>query len=113
MNAVDDDLKKMEERLTLRKAERKASKKKIKQETTSDDTEQVEAPKKKIKKEEKPSCSKLPSKVQDAAYSKTTEGYSVAKDPNASDVYKSIFTSHQTATDQNRAHWVTYNPFYN
>lgn len=39
--------------------------------------------------------------------------YSVAKDPNASDVYKSLFTTHHSDKEQNRAHWVTYNPFYN
>jgi hypothetical protein len=42
-----------------------------------------------------------------------TSGYSVAKDPNASDVYKSLFTTHHTEQSQTRAHWVTYNPFYN
>lgn len=113
LNAVCDDLKKLEEKLTFRKAERKATKKKIKQETTSGDTEQVEIPKKKIKKEEQPSCSKQANQVQDVAYKKTTKDYSVAKDPKASEVFKSIFSSHQSAADQTRAHWVTYNPFYN
>ena len=113
MNAEGEDLKKMEEKLSLRKAERKASKKKIKQENTSDETEQLESKKKKIKKEEVASCSKLPIQIQDAAYNKTKEDYSVAKDPKASEVFKSIFTSHQSAADQTRAHWVTYNPFYN
>lgn len=36
-----------------------------------------------------------------------------SKDVNKSDVYKSLFTSHKTAQTQDRAHWVTYNPFYN
>lgn len=44
---------------------------------------------------------------------KMTSDYSVAKDPNASDVYKSLFTSHKSEKEQNRAHWITYNPFYN
>lgn len=39
--------------------------------------------------------------------------YSVAKDPKASEAYKSLFTSHKTAQTQEKAHWVTYNPFYN
>lgn len=38
---------------------------------------------------------------------------SVANDPKASAVYKSLFTSHESASQQDRAHWVTYNPFYN
>lgn len=38
---------------------------------------------------------------------------SVASDPHKSDVYKSLFTSHASEQQQKRAHWVTYNPFYN
>lgn len=38
---------------------------------------------------------------------------SVAADPKATEVFKSLFTSHKTAHEQDRAHWVTYNPFYN
>ena len=51
--------------------------------------------------------------AQDPSYKKTKKDYSVAKDPQTSEVYKSLFTSHRTEKDQNRAHWVTYNPFYN
>lgn len=39
--------------------------------------------------------------------------YSVANDPKATAVYKSLFTTHESAQLQDRAHWVTYNPFYN
>jgi len=41
------------------------------------------------------------------------KNYSVSKDPNASETYKSLFTSHSSAQNQQKAHWVTYNPFYN
>ncbi|XP_059058332.1 replication termination factor 2 [Achroia grisella] len=51
--------------------------------------------------------------VQDPSYKKTKKDYSVAKDPQTSEVYKSLFTSHKSDKDQERAHWVTYNPFYN
>lgn len=51
--------------------------------------------------------------AQDPSYKKTKKDYSVAKDPHTSEVYKSLFTSHSTDKDQKRAHWVTYNPFYN
>lgn len=50
---------------------------------------------------------------QDPSYKKTKKDYSVAKDPQSSEVYKSLFTSHSNDKDQQRAHWVTYNPFYN
>ncbi|CAH2049919.1 unnamed protein product, partial [Iphiclides podalirius] len=51
--------------------------------------------------------------VEDPSYKKTKKDYSIAKDPQSSEVYKSIFTSHQNDKNQQRAHWVTYNPFYN
>lgn len=51
--------------------------------------------------------------LQDPDIKRLKTDYSVAKDPNASDVYKSLFTTHQSDKEQNRAHWVTYNPFYN
>lgn len=44
---------------------------------------------------------------------KDSDEFSVAKDPKASAVYKSLFTSHESAQTQDRAHWITYNPFYN
>lgn len=50
---------------------------------------------------------------EDPSYKKTRKEYSVAKDPQSSEVYKSLFTSHQNDKEQKRAHWVTYNPFYN
>ncbi|XP_014362306.2 replication termination factor 2 [Papilio machaon] len=51
--------------------------------------------------------------VDDPSYKKTKKDYSIAKDPQSSEVYKSIFTSHKNDQNQQRAHWVTYNPFYN
>lgn len=44
---------------------------------------------------------------------KMTSDYSIAKDGSVSDVYKSLFTSHKSEKEQTRAHWVTYNPFFN
>lgn len=129
LNAVDEDLELMQERLNARKAAQKSSKKrKNKTESTSTESTSTESTsteindkeevlKKKIKKEEKSSI--LPKKnvnrneAEDPAYRKAKESYSVAKDPKASEVFKSIFTSHKSADDQDRAHWITYNPFYN
>uniref|UniRef100_A0A182PQ35 Replication termination factor 2 n=1 Tax=Anopheles epiroticus TaxID=199890 RepID=A0A182PQ35_9DIPT len=50
---------------------------------------------------------------EDPVFKKSKDDYSVAKDPKASAVYKSLFTTHESEKDQKRAHWVTYNPFYN
>lgn len=46
-------------------------------------------------------------------FKKAKQDYSVAEDPKASEVYKSLFTTHDTEKQQDRAHWVTYNPHYN
>lgn len=52
-------------------------------------------------------------KMEDPEIKRLKTDYSVAKDPKASNVYKSLFTSHKSEKEQTRAHWVTYNPFYN
>lgn len=49
----------------------------------------------------------------DPTCKKAKKDYSVANDPKATEVYKSIFTSHESEQAQGRAHWITYNPFYN
>lgn len=103
----------MKERASLRRTSQKKSKKsKLDNGALTEKTEEV--PKKKIKKEDA-IASKLNNQpeVNDPAYKKIKSDYSIAKDPKASEVFKSIFTSHKTATEQDRAHWVTYNPFYN
>nr|XP_036232132.1 replication termination factor 2 isoform X2 [Bactrocera oleae] len=51
--------------------------------------------------------------LEDPELKRLRNNYSVAKDPKASDVYKSLFTTHKSEKEQSRAHWVTYNPFYN
>lgn len=51
--------------------------------------------------------------IEDPVFKKTKGTYSVANDPKATDVFKSLFTSHQKAQQQTKAHWITYNPFYN
>lgn len=44
---------------------------------------------------------------------KAAKDYSVSKDPNASEAYKSLFTTHESAKNKVKAHWVTFNPCYN
>ncbi|KAF7488547.1 Replication termination factor 2 [Sarcoptes scabiei] len=44
---------------------------------------------------------------------KTSKKYSINKDPNASETYKSLFTSHKSAKNRAKAHWITFNPMYN
>ncbi|KAK0161113.1 hypothetical protein PV327_009626 [Microctonus hyperodae] len=122
MNADGDDLIHMQENIVARKANKKSKKRAVTEEQTGDDVKSEINLKKKIKKEEKVTSSNAhkPStsndnrnEPQDPAFRKAKETYSVAKDPNASEVLKSIFTSHKSAEEQTRAHWITYNPFYN
>lgn len=117
INAEGDDLKKMEENIVTRKTMKKKSKKQKCTETSeTQDAKQDEVPKKKIKKEDKVANIKINnnrSQAEDPAYKKVKDNYSVAKDPKASEVFKSLFTSHKSAEEQDRAHWITYNPFYN
>lgn len=44
--------------------------------------------------------------------SKLKKPKTIQDDPNASEVFKSIFTSHHTAKNQVKAHWVSCDPFY-
>lgn len=44
---------------------------------------------------------------------KAKADYSIAKDPNASENFKSLFTTHKTAKNQTKNNWVTFNPAYN
>lgn len=36
----------------------------------------------------------------------------IQDDPQATEVFKSLFNTHKTAQQQQHAHWVTYNPQY-
>lgn len=44
---------------------------------------------------------------------KVKKDYSIADDISTTEVYKSLFTSHDSDKKQDRAHWITYNPHYN
>ncbi|XP_025197785.1 protein RTF2 homolog [Melanaphis sacchari] len=52
-------------------------------------------------------------KLEDPVYKKAKLTHSISKDQTATNVYKSLFTSHEDDKNQTRAHWITYNPFYN
>ncbi|GFR04937.1 replication termination factor 2 [Trichonephila clavata] len=64
-----------------------------------------------LKNETQPN-GKLLSKTAVVLPEKAQKNYSIAKDPNATAAYKSLFTSHKNAQKQEKAHWVTHNPLY-
>ncbi|EDW76430.1 uncharacterized protein Dwil_GK14667 [Drosophila willistoni] len=129
LNGNEEDVELMKVKIEMRAAKRKESKKKDKKSAKSNEekTEAVTAdskvkePKEKeitIKTEKPSTSSKIKRSIpinamQDPELKRLKTDFSVAKDPKATDVYKSLFTSHKTEKEQERAHWVTYNPFYN
>ncbi|XP_059618180.1 replication termination factor 2 [Phlebotomus argentipes] len=122
LNGSDEDIEHMRVKMEARVARRKAEKKEKSDKKAKKIPEATEAGPSTSKVEEaKPGSSKIvkelkrsnDEKLTDPAFLKAKKSYSVATDPKASDVYKSIFTSHQSEKEQERAHWVTYNPFYN
>ncbi|XP_041357172.1 replication termination factor 2-like isoform X2 [Gigantopelta aegis] len=46
------------------------------------------------------------------AEDKSTKSTGIQEDPTTSTVYKSLFTSSDKAKNQQKAHWVTFNPMY-
>ncbi|KAL7741352.1 hypothetical protein ACLKA6_013795 [Drosophila palustris] len=134
LNGNDEDLELMKVKSEMRAAKRKSAKKEKKESkktetcVKSDSTEETTSTC--AVKEEQPSTSSSSNghklkvvanpkrlgavnAMQDPEMKRLKTDFSVAKDPKASDVYKSLFTSHKTDKEQERAHWITYNPFYN
>ncbi|XP_037710964.1 replication termination factor 2 [Drosophila subpulchrella] len=131
LNGNDEDLELMRVKMEMRAAKRKSSKKekkvtkKVEVKAEPEESQEPVASTSKSATVEKPTTSSKVKAVgqvkrlgavnamQDPEMKRLKSDFSVAKDPKASDVYKSLFTSHKTEKDQERAHWVTYNPFYN
>lgn len=130
-NEEDTDLmlSKMEARTARQKAAKKEKKSKAKEttETVTSKDEQASISEKSAGPQPSSSNVKLTHTVKpnlkreaksdaliDPAIKKLKDGvFSVAEDKSKTEVYKSLFTSHKSEQDQSRAHWVTYNPFYN
>lgn len=110
----------MEARVARLKAEKKEKKNKLK----SEETVTSEGPPKPVDNHKmpftiKPTVSAIKRELlldplgSDPNSKKVKKDYSVASDPKATNVYKSLFTTHESEKNQERAHWVTYNPHYN
>lgn len=60
--------------------------------------------------------SKAVNEAASSSSAKTSNGKhmsSVQKDPSKSEVYKSLFSSHKSAANKPKGHWVTFDPRYN
>lgn len=111
LNGNEDDLILMKDRLVERQTEQKKIKAKLGEAVTEKITKSV------TKRGNTttlilPKPKRRPGNLLVTSEKMKSE-YSVTKDPQASDVYKALFTSHKSEKEQNRAHWITYNPFYN
>jgi len=118
LNATDEELEQMRHRMEERRNREKQLKKSKKRKTSETETINDER-NNKIKAIDSvattsTASTSLTTKASSSAIltDKASKVYSVAKDPNASEVYKSLFTTHKTAKNQQKAHWVTFNPCY-
>ena len=116
LNAEGDDLTDLETRMDARRARAKAAKKeKTKNAVSTDDKTAIKRPS--TDPSSAPSTSKLAKVVN--TNSKVANGKAkkakVEKehDPKDRESYKSLFTTHETAKNKPKAHWVTFNPFFN
>lgn len=108
--------KRMNERRNKAKEEKKSKKRKASETETSDDlrSNKLKAEQTSSSSSTSGTTSSMTTKTSSSSLltEKASKDYSVANDPNASEVYKSIFTTHKTAKNQQKAHWVTFNPCY-
>lgn len=121
LNGNEDDVDLMATKMVARTARQKAAKKEKKSKTQIESTvtSSVQETVKSVKPKHANAKSFLKRSAPidalvDPAIKKLKDGvFSIAADKGKSEVYKSLFTSHKSEQDQSRAHWVTYNPFYN
>lgn len=127
LNPGEEERSAMELRMFQRKASAKAARKKIKKEIKVEPESErrngdPEPAPKKIKQEKNGSTIKQEPVAGSSSVSagpsklllsdKSKGSYSIAKDPNASEALKSLFTTHETAKNKPKAHWITHNPLF-
>lgn len=131
LNPDEEERKMMENRMI----ERKTLRKKVKREVEIKSEEEISKSKKvktegdvaikteaggstlkKMKKDQLdkqgPSTSSTAGSAKLLLPQKAQSSYSIAKDPNASEALKSLFTTHESAKNKPKAHWITHNPLF-
>jgi hypothetical protein len=113
LNPTEEELVSLKTNMESRRAAVKGKNKNLKREATaSGEQKSVKGKKLKVENANLNIAQKL-IKLEDPDMMKVNSNYSVAKDPNASEVFKSLFTTHEKAKNQTKGHWVTYNPHFN
>jgi len=118
LNPTEEDEETLKSNMEVRRLANKSKSKALKRE--AGETEKKADKGKKLKTEATKDSSKIAEKLlklESSTMSTMTlnkkPAISVAEDPKASEVFKSLFTTHAKAKNQTKGHWVTYNPFYN
>jgi hypothetical protein len=109
LNANDEDYKANQEKYNLRRESKAAvNAAKIKSKASNGDAEAVDTskPNRKRAHTHESTSSAEPGKVD------PKKNKSIQNDPNATDVFKSLFNTCDKAKNQTKAHWVTFNPQY-
>lgn len=131
LNGSDEDVDLMATKMEARVARLKAEKKEKKSKSKAEETVVKEEPgTSKMASFAKPKSTKMQFTMKPTILSnkrellldplssdpnskKVKKDYSIASDKDATEVFKSLFTSHDSDKKQERAHWITYNPHYN
>nr|CAG4646449.1 EOG090X0ACT [Macrothrix elegans] len=113
LNPVDEELEQTKANMELRRSANKNKSKNSKRNGSTLETKEDKGKRLKVEPNNTSNIVQKLIKLEDPEMKKITSTYSVAKDPNASEVFKSLFTTSKKAKTQQKAHWITYNPFYN
>lgn len=113
LNGNNEEVDQLQQRMLERRSKEKEKKKKRKHENGDLDNGDNQSKCKSFKTNSSASVATVKASTLTTLTEKASKGYSVNKDPAASEAYKSLFTTHVSAKNRPKAHWVTYNPSYN
>lgn len=114
LNGNNEEVDQLQQRMLERRSKEKEKKKKRKHENGDADNEDSRSKNKSAKTNgQDAAVATVKASTLTTLTEKASKGYSVNKDPTASEAYKSLFTTHESAKNRPKAHWVTYNPCYN
>ena len=110
INGSEEELERMRASLAQRRAKAKADKRSKKRSATSVQDDVI-----RLKESDacRPSSSAAaPPVAHSSSKAGDTKHCPIASDPNASEAYKSLFTTPESAKKKPKTNWVTYNPLY-
>lgn len=110
INGTEDEVERMRTAITDRRAKAKADKRQKKRKHSDSKDGMIRLKEgDAVASSSTASCGRKQAATSDKADKKVK---SIADDPSASEAYKSLFTSHESAKNKPKSNWVTYNPLY-